>query len=111
MNILRDLAADLATGRCYLPVADPRDSRELRDCHAKWLARTDEWLAEGQNYARTLRSRRLRAATVLPALIARKTLDPLRGATWETLQTRAKVPRKVVYQCLIRAFLPAAADS
>lgn len=104
VNILRDLAADLATGRCYLPVADPRDSRELRDCHAKWLTRADQWLADGEAYTRTLRSRRLRAATVLPALIARKTLEPMRGATWEVLQTRIKVSRSVVYQSLIRAF-------
>jgi farnesyl-diphosphate farnesyltransferase len=104
VNILRDLAADLATGRCYLPVADPRDSRELRDCHAKWLTRTDKWLAEGETYARTLRSRRLRAATVLPALIARRTLEPLRGATWEVLQTKTKVSRAVVYHSAIRAF-------
>lgn len=106
VNILRDVGADLASGRCYLPVADPRDSRELRDCHARWLVRADGWLAEGEDYAKTLRSRRLRAATVLPALIARKTLAPLRGATWEALQKRSKIPRKVVYQCLVRAFLP-----
>ena len=104
VNILRDLAADLATGRCYLPVADPHDSRELRACHGKWLARSDEWLAEGEIYARTLRSRRLRAATVLPALIARKTLEPLRGATWEALQTRTKVSRSAVYRSMIQAF-------
>ena len=108
VNILRDLAADLASGRCYLPVADPRDPRELRDCHARWLLRADGWLAKGEDYAKTLPSRRLRAATLLPALIARKTLEPLRGATWEVLQTRTKVPRKAVYQCLIRAFLSAA---
>ncbi len=110
VNILRDLAADLATGRCYLPVAAPRDPQELRDCHAKWLTRADGWLAEGVVYAKTLRSRRLRAATVLPALIAHKTLEPLRGASWEVLQSRNKVPRKVVYQCLLRALLPVAAD-
>ncbi len=111
VNILRDLAADLASGRCYLPVADPRDPQQLHDCHAKWLMRAEGWVAEGVGYAKSLRSRRLRAATVLPALIAGKTLEPLRGATWENLQTRIKVPRKVVYQCLLRAFLPAAADS
>lgn len=104
VNILRDLGADLATGRCYLPVADPADARTLVDCHARWLTQAEGWVGEGESYARTLRSRRLRAATGLPALIARKTLEPLRGAGWEALQIRTKVPRRVVYQSLIRAF-------
>lgn len=104
VNILRDLAADLATGRCYLPVANPRDERQLLECHARWLKRAEEWIGEGETYAGTLRSRRLRAATVLPALIAQKTLEPLRGATWEALQKRIKVPRRLVYQSVVRAF-------
>lgn len=104
VNILRDLAADLETGRCYLPVADPLNHADLLDCHARWLGRADEWLGEGEKYARTLRIRRLRAATVLPAIIAGKTLEPLRGASWEALQSRIKVPRSVVYRSVIRAF-------
>lgn len=103
VNILRDLAADLATGRCYLPVADPHDSEEILACHVRWLARAEEWTGEGEIYADALGSRRLRAATVLPALLARKTLDPLRGATWKALQTRIKVSRRGVYQSVLRA--------
>lgn len=103
VNILRDLSADLATGRCYLPVADPRDPVELLACHARWLDQAVVWVASGETYAACLRSRRLRAATVLPALIARKTLEPLRGASWQTLQTRVKVPRSVVYRTLVEA--------
>jgi farnesyl-diphosphate farnesyltransferase len=104
VNILRDLPADIETGRCYLPVTDPLDHADLLECHARWLDRADEWLGEGEKYARILRIRRLRAATVLPALIARKTLESLRGASWETLQSRIKVPRSVVYRSVIRAF-------
>ncbi len=111
VNILRDLAADLASGRCYLPVSDPRDSKEILACHSKWSLRAEGWISEGLVYAEALRSRRLRAATVLPALIARKTLVPLRDATWEALQTRIKIPRKEVYQCVLRAFFPTAAES
>jgi len=103
VNILRDLAEDLRSGRCYLPVADPHDPASLRTCHARWLIRAEAWIGEGENYARSLRSRRLRAATVLPAMIARATLDPLRNATWEALQTRIKIPRRMVYRSLIRA--------
>ncbi len=104
VNILRDLAADLAIGRCYLPVADCGDPHELLACHARWLEQAAAWVDEGEIYAKTLNSRRLRAATVLPALLARKTLAPLRGATWETLQTRLKIPRSAVYQSVIRTF-------
>lgn len=105
VNILRDLPADLETGRCYMPVADPRDLRELLATHARWLPRAESWIAEGEIYAATLRSRRLRAATVLPALIARKTLEPMKDASWEQLKARIKIPRRIVYHALARAFL------
>ena len=103
VNILRDLPADLATGRCYLPVADPRDVTGLLDSHRAWLERAWEWVGDGFAYADTLPSRRLRAATVLPAMLARNTLARLRGATWEDLQARVKVPRAQVYLALARA--------
>jgi farnesyl-diphosphate farnesyltransferase len=104
VNILRDIVPDLATGRCYLPVADTHDTHLLLACHARWCGRATEWVGEGEAYAKLLCSRRLRAATVLPALIARKTLDPLSNATWETLTSRVKVPRSAVYRALVKAF-------
>ncbi len=102
VNILRDLPRDLAAGRCYLP-ADPEDRPALMETHARWVERASEWVEQGISYAGTLPSRRLRAATVLPALLAMETLDRLRGAPWETLQQRVKVPRRRVYLLLIRA--------
>ncbi|MGL4398579.1 MAG: phytoene/squalene synthase family protein [Luteolibacter sp.] len=104
VNILRDVAEDLAGGRCYLPVADPRELTEVLACHARWLVRTERWLDEGETYAAALRPRLLFAATVLPARLARKTLMPLRGATWMELQRGNKIPRSEVYGSLIRAF-------
>ena len=104
VNILRDLPADLATGRCYLPVADPSNRDILLARHREWTARASEWVAEGKNYSASLRSRRLRAATVLPALLAEKTLEPLGSASWEMLQTRVKITRTVVYHSLLKAF-------
>ncbi|MCX6875159.1 MAG: squalene/phytoene synthase family protein [Verrucomicrobia bacterium] len=104
VNILRDLPADLRTGRCYLPVADPTDRAALLACHARWLERAAPWIEQGRCYALTLPSRRLRAATQLPALLATETLARLRGATWETLSTHLKVPRRRVYALLLRAF-------
>ncbi len=105
VNILRDVAADLALGRCYLPVNNPQDRDEILECHARWLAQTDTWLKEGRRYSATLKSRRLRAATVLPAMIASQTLESMRRATWEQLQTRIKVPRSVVYRSILRAYM------
>jgi len=105
VNILRDLPADLAMGRCYLPVADPLDVVSLLEAHHRWLERSAGWVNEGFFYAESLRSRRLRAATVLPAMIARETLGRMQGADWQTLQARVKVPRARVYLALVRAFM------
>lgn len=104
VNILRDLPADLAAGRCYLPVADPLDRPLLLECHARWLQRAREWVAGSVPYSASLPVRRLRAATRLPGLLAGETLDLLADASWESLQARVKVPRRRVYQLLLRAW-------
>jgi farnesyl-diphosphate farnesyltransferase len=100
VNILRDLPQDLAVGRCYLPVADPMDCEALMHSFGKWRRQAVQWISEGRSYAETLGSRRLRASTVLPALIAEETLELLEHATWETLQSRIKVPRTTIYRLL-----------
>ncbi len=105
VNILRDLPADLAVGRCYLPVPDPRDRDGLLAAHGDWLESTTPWLAQGRDYAASLHLRRLRAASLLPALLASATLERLRGASWATLQARVKIPRRRVYALLLRAIL------
>jgi farnesyl-diphosphate farnesyltransferase len=68
----------------------------------RWINRAEEWLAEGFVYADALALRRLRAASVLPAMLGRETLALLRGAPF---QTRVKVPRSRVYPALLRAFV------
>ena len=103
VNILRDLPADLANGRCYLPVRDPHHVDGLLEVHQQWLTRADEKIDAGFQYAKTLRSRRLRVASVLPAMIARETLNLMRGADWSTLNARVKVSRSQVYLALLRA--------
>ena len=105
VNILRDTAADLGIGRCYLPVADPLDKRELLACHRRWVAQARTWVREGENYAAKLESRRLRAATYLPALLARETLEPLGSVSLDELRQPLKVPRNKVYGLALRAFL------
>jgi farnesyl-diphosphate farnesyltransferase len=105
VNILRDLTGDLADGRCYLPVGDPQNHSQLLEAHSHWLAKAELWVSEGVCYSKSLHSRRLRTASILPALIGRKTLSSLRGATWETLQTRVKIPRSDIYRSVFQAFL------
>ncbi len=104
VNILRDMAADLAAGRCYLPLADPRDTVLLMNERVRWLERAAECVDEGFEYAEVLASRRLRAASVLPAMLARETLALLKKAGPEALRTRVKVPRHHVYLAMLRAF-------
>jgi farnesyl-diphosphate farnesyltransferase len=103
VNILRDLRADLRAGRCYLPVRNPSDPVEIMASHRRWVAKASEWVKEGEIYAETLRSRRLRAATVLPSLLAQKTLAQLEEVSWERLGTRIRIPRSAVYQSLAKA--------
>jgi len=105
VNILRDLPRDLAAGRCYLPVDEPWDRKTLLECHARWVEKARAWVEEGRRYAETLPIRRLRAATVLPALLAEETLAKLQGAKWADLERKVKVPRKRVYELLWKAFL------
>ena len=103
VNILRDLPADLAMGRCYLPVADPGDEGELMAEFSRWRLRALGWLEAGFAYAGRLESRRLRAASVLPGMIGRETLLRLEGVTLEGLRGRVKVPRGRVYGMCVRA--------
>lgn len=105
VNILRDLPVDLASGRCYLPVADPRDIEALMAERVQWISKTRDWLAKGLRYSACLGPRRLKVASVLPARLAVATLDRVERADWETLRRRVRVPRWRVYQMLAAAFL------
>lgn len=105
VNILRDVPADLAEGRCYLPVENPGEVGEIMECHAHWVENASEWVGHGRIYAELLESRRLRVASGLPARIGEMTLNALRGASWETLGKRVKVGRGAVYGAMARALL------
>jgi farnesyl-diphosphate farnesyltransferase len=105
VNILRDMPSDLTAGRCYLPLADPGDKEQLHAARARWLARAQGWVDEGFAYSACLVPRRLRAASVLPAMLARETLALLRAAGPDAMQNRVKVPRTTVYLALLKAFM------
>jgi farnesyl-diphosphate farnesyltransferase len=102
LNILRDLPEDLAAGRCYLPVADPLDGAALRAARREWLRHAGVWLESGRRYASRLNLRRLRAASVLPALIGEDTLRLLEDEA--SMENRVKVTRGSVRRSVWRAW-------
>jgi farnesyl-diphosphate farnesyltransferase len=104
INILRDLPADLSAGRCYLPLANVADRSEIAACRAHWSRRAESWIGEGFAYSSSLVPRRLRAASVLPAMLAKETLMRLEAAGPLAMQARIKVPRHRVYLALVQAF-------
>ncbi|MBC7979417.1 MAG: squalene/phytoene synthase family protein [Armatimonadetes bacterium] len=107
VNILRDLPKDLKMGRCYLPVADPGNKEALMKEFSLWREVACEWVGEGFAYAKELRPKRLRMASVLPAMIANETLDMLKGITFDELSCGIRVSRSKVYRMIIAALVRA----
>ena len=116
VNILRDAGDDLRHGRCYFP-ADELDSLgvtpgEVLRQPARVLPVIDRWhykagqgLEAGIEYACAIRNRRIRFATVLPALIGARTLALLREAGREALTRKVKVPRGEVRKLITASAL------
>src|SRR5689334_17262331 len=104
INVLRDAGSDLRAGRCYFPehelsTADLTPSlilsepERFRPIYRKWLENAKGCLVSGMEYSRAINNRRVRAATVLPALIGARTLSLLEAAGPEALQRTVKIPR------------------
>ncbi len=114
VNILRDLPADLRTGRCYLPAdelqasgANPntllQSPASARPVFDRWLTRAEERLEDGRLYLRVLRPARLRAGVFLPWHLGVKTLALLRARNPLENPERIKVPRSAVRAALALA--------
>ncbi|MFA6091770.1 MAG: phytoene/squalene synthase family protein [Elusimicrobiota bacterium] len=114
VNILRDMAADLRMGRCYLPVQDPQAlldplrRAELLPLYARKLDEALEHLDSGWRYALNIPAglKRLRLACIWPIWIGLETIalmrrssDPLDPAQ------RVMVPQWKVYLFLAQSFL------
>lgn len=112
LNIVRDVGADLAAGRCYWPVetlasvgltphmlahaaqtGHTETLQKMAPLYTQWLDRTQAQLADGMRYALALKPLRLRVATALPALIGARTVALLRQAGPSALTRRVKMPR------------------
>ena len=107
INVLRDAGTDLRAGRCYFPNDELgaiglsaaqilSESDRLQPIYQRWMEKAQDGLACGMQYSRAIRNRRVRAATVLPALIGARTLALLRQAGASSLHQTIKVPRREV---------------
>jgi farnesyl-diphosphate farnesyltransferase len=104
INVLRDAGSDLRAGRCYFP-EDELGAVDLtpaqissgwdrfKPIYQRWMEKAQEGLECGMQYSRAILNRRVRAATVLPALIGARTLSLLRKGGARALHQTIKVSR------------------
>ena len=120
VNILRDVAADLRQGRCYLPaerlagsglkpedLLQPANEPRLRPLYHAYLDRAEAHLLAGWAYTNALprRSVRVRLACAWPILIGLETLNRLRAGNALDPAQRIKVTRRQVRQLMLRSVL------
>jgi len=107
INVLRDAGSDLRAGRCYFPEYElsaahltPSQILSEPECfqpiYQSWLEKANAGLRSGMEYSRAIKNRRVRAATVLPALIGAHTLALLQAAGPAALKRPVKVARREV---------------
>jgi farnesyl-diphosphate farnesyltransferase len=107
INVLRDAGADLRVGRCYFPEFELAaahltasqilsEPERFQPIYRTWLEKAKAGLECGVQYSRAIGNRRVRAATVLPALIGARTLALLDKAGASALHRTMKVPRREV---------------
>jgi len=113
INVLRDAGSDLRAGRCYFPefelsaahltasqiLSEPERFQRI---YRAWVEKAKAELECGMQYSRAIENRRVRAATVLPALIGARTLSLLEDAGATVLQRPVKVPRHEVHAMILR---------
>src|SRR2546425_1219211 len=101
INVLRDAGADLRAGRCYFPEYELTaahltasqifsEPQRFEPIYRTWLEKAKSGLESGMQYSRAIENRRVRTATVLPALIGARTLALLDHARTDALQRTVK---------------------
>ncbi|MGJ8654957.1 MAG: phytoene/squalene synthase family protein [Akkermansiaceae bacterium] len=103
VNILRDLPADLENGRCYIPDVDTKDTKAVMKATKIWRKKARRFLEQGLTYSSTLRQKRAKMATALPAIIGLKTLDLMDEVTWEEWEKGVKITRKEIRKSIWQA--------
>lgn len=118
VNILRDLPADLADGRCYLPAdllaKHGLDAAALRTAPAKARSLLNELrettlghLDAAWDYVSAIGARKLRHAVALPVLIGLETLNLLAKNPALESAERVKMPRSALRRLMASAALGA----
>ena len=120
VNILRDVAADLRHGRCYLPaerlaaaglkpedLLQPSNEPRVRPLYRSYLDRAEDHLLAGWAYTNALPRRcvRGRLACAWPILIGWETLRLLRAGNALEPAQRIKVSRRHVRRLILRSVL------
>src|SRR6476660_6851533 len=107
INVLRDAGSDLRAGRCYFPEYELSaghltasqilsEPKRFQPIYRTWLENAKVGLAPGRDSSRAIENRRVRGATVLPALIGVRTISLWDAAGAAVLQQTVKVPRREV---------------
>ena len=107
INVLRDAGSDLRAGRCYFPEYELNaahlaasqilsEPQRFQPIYRTWVEKAKAGLECGMEYSCAIENRRVRAATVLPALIGARTLALLDQAGAGALQRTVKVSRREV---------------
>ncbi len=120
VNILRDLPADLRSGRCYLAdeklaasgltpaqLLDPANEPAFRPLYNGCLDRAEGHLLAGWEYTNALprNCARVRLACAWPILIGLETLRRLRSGVVLDPRSRIKVSRREVNRLMLRSVL------
>ena len=120
VNILRDVAADLRHGRCYLPESElaahglsakallqPDNEPRARPVYNQWLEAAEAHLRAGWDYTNMLPRScvRVRLACAWPLLIGRDTLRLMRAGNPFDPAHRLKVSRGKVRAIIMRSVL------
>jgi farnesyl-diphosphate farnesyltransferase len=112
INVLRDAGSDLRAGRCYFPEDELgavglspaqilSEPDRFQPIYQGWMEKAWDGLECGMQYSRAIRNRRVRAATVLPALIGVRTLTLLREEGAGALHQTIKIPRREVRAMIV----------
>jgi farnesyl-diphosphate farnesyltransferase len=118
VNILRDVPADLAQGRCYLPrsglqivalqpgdLLDARNEPKLRPLYNQWLKIAEDHLGVAWQYVLDLPRSwwRVRVGCAWPVLIGLRTLDLLKTGNVLNPDMRIKVSRSEIKRIVRRS--------
>jgi len=120
INILRDIPADLALGRCYIPstrleesnlvpedLLDHNRMEDFRPLYNEYLDLTDEYFASATNYIEMIPHSqfRLRGSCMLPVIIGRKTISALRDNNVLDPEHRIKIDRSEIKEVVKKVVL------